>query len=129
MPGGQINYPLLGKHYSLPFLPATPSSPSRTLERPFELTGCPSRALALPRALLAELLRNMDTIKCVVLGAEVLSRTNIRNLDCAFVKMGPILKHTSSKNWVGPKGKINFRFPQLWWGQKLLKLGLWGRIT
>ena len=35
---GQINDPLSGKHYSLLFLPATPLSLSRTLERLFELT-------------------------------------------------------------------------------------------
>ena len=46
-----------GKHYSLPFLPATPSSPSRTLEGLFELTLRPSRALDSPRALLPELQR------------------------------------------------------------------------
>ena len=35
LPGGQINDPSLGgKHYSLPFLPATPSSPSLTLDSP-----------------------------------------------------------------------------------------------
>ena len=32
LPGGQINDPSSEKHYSLPFLPATPSSPSRTHE-------------------------------------------------------------------------------------------------
>ena len=47
LPGGQINDPSSGKHYSLPFLPATPSSPSRTLEGLFELKRCPSRALNL----------------------------------------------------------------------------------
>ena len=54
-PGLVINsflflFPLL----SLPFLPATPSSPSRTLEGLFELTRRPSRALDSPRALLPE---------------------------------------------------------------------------
>ena len=39
--------PLLGKHYSLLFLPAAPSPPSRTLEGLFELTRRPSRALNL----------------------------------------------------------------------------------
>ena len=46
LPGGQINEPSSGKHYSLPFLPATPSSPSR--------------------ALLPELQRNKDTVRRVV---------------------------------------------------------------
>ena len=49
--GGQINEPSWGKHYSLPFLPATPSSPSR--------------------ALLLELHRYKDTVRCAALGAEV----------------------------------------------------------
>ena len=30
--GGQINDPYMGQHFSLPFLLATPSSPSPTLE-------------------------------------------------------------------------------------------------
>ena len=47
LPGGQINDPSLGKHYSLPFLPATPLSQSQTLERLFELSRRPSRALNL----------------------------------------------------------------------------------
>ena len=52
--GGQINGPLLGKRYSISFIPATPSSPSRTLEGLFELTQRSSRALDSPRALLRE---------------------------------------------------------------------------
>ena len=60
-----------GEHYSLPFLPATPSSPSRTLEGLFELTRRPSRALDSPRALLPELQRYKDTVRCAALGAEV----------------------------------------------------------
>merc|ERR1712077_13918 len=58
--GGQINDPSSGKHYSLPFLPATPSSPSRTLKGLFELTRRPSRALDSPRVLLPELQRYKD---------------------------------------------------------------------
>ena len=69
--GGQINEPSLGKCYSLPFLPATPSSPSRTFEGLFELTRRPSRALDSPRALLLELQRYKDTVRCAALGAEV----------------------------------------------------------
>ena len=46
LPGAQINDPSSGTHSSLPFLPATPSSLSRTLEGLFELTRRPSRALA-----------------------------------------------------------------------------------
>ena len=60
-----------GKHYSLPFLPATPSSPSRTFEGLFELTRGPSRALDSPRALLPELQRYKDTVRCAALGTEV----------------------------------------------------------
>ena len=71
LPGGQINDPSSGKHYSLPFLPATPSSPSRTLEGLFELTRRPSRALDSPRALIPELQRYKDTVRCASLGAEV----------------------------------------------------------
>ena len=55
--GGQINDPSSGKHYSLPFLPETPSSLSRTLDS--------------PRALLPELQRYKDTVGCAALGAEV----------------------------------------------------------
>ena len=68
MPGGQINDPSSGKHYSLSFLPATPSSLSRTREGLFELTRRPSRALW---KLFLELQRYKDTVRCAVLGAEV----------------------------------------------------------
>ena len=44
---------------SLSFLPAT----SWNLEGIFDLTQCPSRALALPHALLPELHKIKDTIK------------------------------------------------------------------
>ena len=53
--GGQCNDPSLGKHFSPPFFPATPSCPSRTLEGLFELTRHPSRAFDSPRVLLQEL--------------------------------------------------------------------------
>ena len=68
-PVGRVNDPLSGKHFSLPFLPAIPLSLSRTLEGFFELTRDlqgPS-----PRALLPELQRQKDTVRCAVLGAEV----------------------------------------------------------
>ena len=61
----------MGKHNFLPFLPATPLSPSRTLEGLFELIRRPSRALDLPRVLLPELQRYKDTIRCGALGADV----------------------------------------------------------
>ena len=57
LPEGQINDPLSGKYFSLPFLPATPSSPSQTLDSPF----------ALP----PELQIYKDTIRCGELGAKV----------------------------------------------------------
>ena len=63
--------PQSGKHFSLPFLPATPLSLSQTLEGLFGLTRRPSRALDLPRALLPELQRNKDTVRCAALGVEV----------------------------------------------------------
>ena len=63
--------PHRGNTIFLPFLPATPSSPSRTLEGLFELTRRPSRALDSPRALLPELQRYKDTVRCAALGAEV----------------------------------------------------------
>ena len=59
------------KHYFLPFLPATPSFPSRSLEGLFELTRRPSRALDSPGALLPELQRYKDTVRSAVLGAKV----------------------------------------------------------
>ena len=48
----QINDPSSGKHCSLPFLQATPSCLSRTLEGLFELTRHPPRALDSPCVLL-----------------------------------------------------------------------------
>ena len=62
---------------------------SRTLEGLFELTQRPSRALDSPRALLPELQRYKDTVRCVVLrcgGPKTLSTTTVANLDCAFVE-------------------------------------------
>ena len=59
------------KRYSLPFLPATPSSPSQTLEGLFELTRRPSQALDSPRALLPEPQRYKDTVRYGARGAEV----------------------------------------------------------
>ena len=60
--------PLVWEHYSLPFLPATPSW---TLEGLFELTRCPSGALDSPRALLLKLQGYKDTVRCTTLGKEV----------------------------------------------------------
>ena len=44
---------------------------SRTLAGLFELTLRPSRALNLPRALLLELQRYKDTVRCAALGMDV----------------------------------------------------------
>ena len=63
--------PSLGKDYFSLFLLATPSSPSWTLEGLFDLTRRPSRALNLPCAVLLELQRYKDTVRCAALGAEV----------------------------------------------------------
>ena len=53
------------------FIPATPSSLSKTLGGLFELTWRPSRALDLPYALLPELERVEDYVGCAALGGEV----------------------------------------------------------
>ena len=58
-------------YFSLSCLPATPSSPSYSLEGLFELTRRPSQGLDWPCALLLELQRNKANIGCVALGAEV----------------------------------------------------------
>ena len=86
----QINDPWSGKHYSLPFLPATPLSPSPILEGVFELTQCPSRALDSPCALLPELQRIKDTVSCAALGAEVTGHSQqqlTQTLIVRFLKM------------------------------------------
>ena len=53
----------------LKFVPATPLY--WTLEGLLELTRRPSRALDSPRALLLELQKYKDTVRCATLGAEV----------------------------------------------------------
>ena len=71
LPGGQIIDPLSGKtifcssSHQLPFLSLGP------LNGLFELTQCPSRPLDLTGALLPELQRYKDTVKCGALGVEV----------------------------------------------------------
>ena len=69
------------------FPPATPSSPSQTLEGLYELALHPSRALYSPHKLLHELQRKKRC--CQVWWArrgvpKTLSRTAIANLDCEF---------------------------------------------
>ena len=49
----------------------TPHRGNTILEGLFELTRRPSRALDSPRALLLELQRYKDTVRCGALGAEV----------------------------------------------------------
>ena len=71
LPGGEIIDPQLGRYFSLPFLLATPSFPSQTLEGLFELTQCPSRALNSPHSLLPELQRYKNVVRCGALGAVV----------------------------------------------------------
>ena len=69
LPSGKSMTPHPGKHYSPHVLPATPSSPSR--------------------ALLPELQRTKDTVRCAALGAEVPGHGQqqlTQNLDCVFVE-------------------------------------------
>ena len=63
--------PCQRRQFSLLFLPATPSSPSQTLEGLSELTRCPIKAPDSPRALLPKLRRNKDTVMCAMLGPKV----------------------------------------------------------
>ena len=49
LPGGPINDPSPGKYFSLPFLQATHSSLSRSLEGIFEMNQRPSMALCIAR--------------------------------------------------------------------------------
>ena len=55
----------------------------------FEITQRPSRAFVLPHSLLLELHRNKDTVRCAMLGSEVLGRHQkqlMQTLISAFVK-------------------------------------------
>ena len=63
--------PRRGGYYSLLFLQATPSCPSRTLDGLFELTRRPSRALNLNAYVASELHRNKNTAGCAALGGKV----------------------------------------------------------
>ena len=64
--GGQISNKSL-----FSAVPPSNSLVSVSLERLFELTRRPSRALASPRALLPELQRYKDSVRCGELGAQV----------------------------------------------------------
>ena len=69
--GGQINDPSSRKPF---FSSVSPSNSLVSVLDPlglFELTRRPSRALDLPRALLPELKRYKDMVRCAALGAEV----------------------------------------------------------
>ena len=84
LPGGQINDPLSGKDFSLPFLPATPSC-----LRLGPLKGFLSwhSALQGPSTRLVccfQNYRKKDTIRCG--GPRTPSRTTDASLDCAFVE-------------------------------------------
>ena len=83
----KINDPSSGKHFSLPFLPATPSSP--TLEGLFLADTAPFKG---PRLTLCIAYRTTEKQgRCKVCharhwGLKTLSRTADANLDCAFVE-------------------------------------------
>ena len=71
--------PSSGKHYSLPFLTATTSSPSQTLEGLFELTRCPQLAsCVLPERHACRARRG---------GPRTPSRTTNASLDCVYVEL------------------------------------------
>ena len=81
-----MNDPSSGKHYSLPFLPATPSSPSRTLEGLFELTRRPFRALdSCVASGTTEIQGHRQVCSARREGPKTTSKTADTNLDFAFV--------------------------------------------
>ena len=67
LPGEQPNDHLSGKHYCLLFFVSV-----WTLEGRFEQKRCPSRSHGSPRALLPELQRIRDTVRCAAIGGGVL---------------------------------------------------------
>ena len=75
------------KHFSLPFLPATPLSPSLTLEGLFDLTQwAPQGHLThLVCCFPNYLQRNKDTMRCVLLDAEFPGHCQITNDKTFFV--------------------------------------------
>ena len=89
MPGGQIDDPSSGKDYSLPFLPATPSSPSRTLEGLFEADTAPFKGPRLASCVASgttEKQGHRQVCRARYGGPRTASRTTDTNLDCAFVE-------------------------------------------
>ena len=104
--GGQINDPSSGKDFSLPFLPATSSSPSQTLA---------------PHALLLlELRRYKDIVMCGVASygdPRTPSKSTDRNLDCAICTLivptigsplGPLFMTPLNTNLPSPKKGQHF---------------------
>ena len=64
--------PLWGKHFALSFLLSTHLSPGQTLEGRRVSSKRPRKDLGWPGALLSDLQRNKDAVRCAALGAEVL---------------------------------------------------------
>ena len=62
---------------------AKPTSLSGTIEGLFELTRCPSRALALPRTCPREKQGHRQVCRAKRRGPRTLSKTTDANLDCA----------------------------------------------
>ena len=86
LPGGQT--PRWG-NTSLPFLPATPSTPSQTFEGLFELTLRPSRAPRLASCVASgttEIQGHCQVCRARRRGPRTPSTTVDANLDCAFVE-------------------------------------------
>ena len=58
-----------------------------TLEGLFGLTQRPSRALDLPHAVLSELQRYKDTVRCVAIGGEVQGRSQQQLTQTLIVRL------------------------------------------
>ena len=78
-----VTPPWLTNDSSLPFLPATPSSPPQNLEGLFELTLRPLRALDSPLALLPDLQRCKDIV--IFAGAEVPVKDKLEDMDVSLI--------------------------------------------
>ena len=82
--------PHRGKHCSLTFLLATPSSASWTLEGLFELTRCPSRTLNLASCVASgttEIQGHCQVCRARRRSPRTPSTTTDTNLDSAFVEI------------------------------------------
>ena len=84
----------------------TPSSPSRTLEGLFQLTQPPLKALDSPRALLLELQRYKDTLRCATLARvpRTSSKTIGANFNYAFVENPLVFAVLNIRGGAGPLG-------------------------